>query len=309
MSQFITEHMVKQFSANVWHLAQQKASRLRGLVRTEVLNGEVGFYDNYAPTEVSEKVGRHSDTEFTEIIHGRRKVTMADYAWADLIDKEDKLRLIHDPQSHYAMACMMAFGRKIDDIIIAGALGTSYSGKEGNTAVALPNSQKIGAFNGSASSGLNVRTLRAIKKKFSQNEIDGEPLYIFCQAEQIDNLLGETEITSQDFNVVKALVNGEVDSFMGFKFIRLERLPVTTASTQFTATSGLVGAGAQSIDAGARRIIACAGSGILSAIGQDVQGRVDPRPDKHYSTQVYASMAMGATRLEEAKVVEVICKE
>jgi hypothetical protein len=308
MSQFVTEHMVKQFSSNVWHLSQQKGSRLRGIVRTESLNGEAGFYDHYGPVEAQEKIGRHSDTTYQETPHGRRRVTMSDYFWADLVDKEDKLRLIHDPESQYAKAAMMAMGRKMDDIIISAALGTSYAGKEGGTAVSIPNAQKIGAFDGAASSGLNVRTLRAIKKKFAQNEVDGQPLYIICQAEQIDNLLGETEITSQDYNTVKALVNGEVDSFMGFKFIRLERLPVTTAVTAFDASNGSLGGG-DSIAAGARRLIACAGEGLLLALGSDVKGRIDELPQKHYSKQVYASMSMGATRLEESKVVEVLCKE
>ena len=54
MSQFVTEHMVKQFSSNVWHLSQQKGSRLRGLVRTESLVGEAGFFDHYGPVEAQE---------------------------------------------------------------------------------------------------------------------------------------------------------------------------------------------------------------------------------------------------------------
>jgi hypothetical protein len=310
MSQFVTEHMVKQFSSNVWHLSQQKGSRLRSIVRSESLNGESGFYDHYGPVEAQEKIGRHSDTTYQETPHGRRRVTMSDYFWADLVDKEDKLRLLHDPESQYSKAAMMSMGRKMDDIIIAAALGTSYAGKEGGTPVSIPNSQKIGAFDGTDSSGLNIRTLRALKKKFNQNEVDMEPLYIICEAEQIDNLLGETEITNADFNVVKALVNGEVDSFMGFKFIRLERLPQTTANIAFNAASGLVDGGApDSIAAGARRLICCAGSGLLLALGSDVKGRVDELPAKHYSKQVYASMSMGATRLEESKIVEVICKE
>jgi hypothetical protein len=309
MSQFVTEHMVKQFSSNVWHLSQQKGSRLRGIVRTETLNGEAGFYDHYGPVEAQEKIGRHSDTTYQDTPHGRRRVTMNDYFWADLVDKEDKLRLIHDPESQYAKAAMMAMGRKMDDIIISAALGTSYAGKEGGTAVSIPDSQKIGAFDGTASSGLNVRTLRAIKKKFNQNEVDMEPLYIICEAEQIDNLLGETETTSADYNTVRALVNGDIDSFMGFKFVRLERLPVTTAAQTFTASNGKVGVGGDTIAAGARRLIACAGSGLLLALGSDVKGRLDELPAKHYAKQVYASMSMGATRLEEVKVVEVLCKE
>jgi len=310
MSQFVTEHMVKQFSSNVWHLSQQKGSRLRGIVRTETLNGESGFYDHYGPVEAQEKIGRHSDTTYQETPHGRRRVTMNDYFWADLVDKEDKLRLIHDPESQYAKAAMMAMGRKMDDIIIEAALGTSYAGKEGGTPKVLEDANKIGAFDGSASSKLNVRTLRAIKKKFNQNEVDMEQLYIICQAEQIDNLLGETETTSADYNTVRALVNGDIDSFMGFKFIRLERLPVTSAAiTNFDASNGSLGSGSDTIAINARRVIACAGSGLMLALGSDVKGRIDELPAKHYAKQVYASMSMGATRLEEVKVVEVLCKE
>lgn len=312
MSQFVTEHMVKQFSSNVWHLSQQKGSRLRGLVRTESLNGEEGFFDYYGPVKAQQKIGRHSDTTYQETEHGRRRVTMSDYFWADLVDKEDKLRLIHDPESQYAKAAMMAMGRTMDEIIVNAALGISYSGKEGATPVSIPNAQKVGAFDGTSSSGLNVRTLRAIKKKFHKNEVDMEPLYLVCTAEQMDDLLGETEITSQDYNTVRALVNGEVDTFMGFKFIRIEA-PImketSAAITNFDASNGSIGTGSDTIVSGARRCFAFAGSGLLLALGADVKGRIDELPAKHYSKQVYASMSMGATRLEESKIVEVLVKE
>lgn len=310
MSSFVTEHMVKQFSSNVYHLSQQKGSRLRPLARIETLNGESGFFDSYGPVEAQEKVGRHSDTTYQETPHYRRRVTMSDYFWADLVDKEDKLRLLHDPESQYAKAAMMAMGRKMDDILISSALGTSYAGKEGGTSVALPDTQKIGSFSGGASSGLNVRTLRAVKKQFAQNEVDSDELYFVLQAEQIDNLLGETEVTSSDYAAIKALVNGEVNTFMGFNFIRLERLPVTTAIQNFNAANGVVGgAGVDNIAAGARRAFAFTKSGIMLALGADVTGRVDELPAKHYTKQVYASMSMGGTRLEEEKVVEILIKE
>ena len=310
MSSQVTTHMVKQFSSNVWHLSQQKASRLRGLVRTESLNGEEGFYDNYDSVTAQERVGRHSDTTYQETPHGRRRVTMSDYFWADIVDDIDKLRLLHDPESQYAKAAMMAMGRKMDDIVIQAALGTAFGDKTGSTPVNLADSNKIGSFAGGASSGLNVRTLRAIKKLYHQNEVDQEQLYIVCSAEQIDDMLGETELTSADYNVVRALVNGEVDTFMGFKFIRSERLGTTTAIQLFDASNGSVGgAGADPIAAGARRCFAMAGSGLLLALGSDVKGRVDELPQKHYSRQVYASMSMGATRLEENKVVEILVAE
>lgn len=62
--------------------------------------------------------------------HSRRMVTLSDYEWADLVDDQDKIRMLIDPTSEYAMAASWAFGRSKDDVIIAAALGTAYSGEE-----------------------------------------------------------------------------------------------------------------------------------------------------------------------------------
>lgn len=233
---------------------------------------------------------------------------MNDYVYADLIDDVDKLRLLMDPTSHYVKAAVMAHGRTMDDILIAAALGNAYSGEDGGTAVPLPAAQYIGAVASSALSGLNVATLRKVKKKLDQKEVDPSiPRYFVCAAEQIDNLLGETSVTSSDFNVIKALVQGEVDTFMGFKFIRSERLANSGAFTINTST-GAVTLSTGNGDA-SRQCFAFAGDGLLLSVGMDVKARVSERPDKNHSQQVFAQMSMGATRMEEEKVVGVLCAE
>ena len=70
--------------------------------------------------------GKISDLEGNVIDtpHSRRMVTMADYEYADLIDDQDKIRLLVDPTSTYARAAASAMGRAIDDVIIAAAIGT-----------------------------------------------------------------------------------------------------------------------------------------------------------------------------------------
>jgi len=304
----IPEHFVKQFSSNVYHLSQQQGSRLRPLIRTEMIRGEEAYFDNYGLAEAQERVGRHSDTTYSELDHGRRRLTTRDYFWSALVDNVDELKMIHDPKSQYAKAAAMAMGRKMDDIIIAAMLGISYAGKDGATPVSLPNSQKLGAFDGTALSGLNVRTLRAIRKKYSQNEADGEQINLVVSAQEIDDLLGQTEVTNSQYNTIRALVNGEVNSFMGINFIRLERLPYTTAAIPFDPTNGSVGAGAGSIPVGARRCVAFTSSAGVFGIPSDLKGRIDVLPQKHYSTQIYTSMSMGGTRLEEAKVMEIFTR-
>ena len=45
------------------------------------------------------------------------------------------------------------------------------------------------------------------------------------------------------------------------------------------------------------------------AIGKDVSAKISERADKSYSTQVYYAMDIGATRMEEEKVVQIPCNE
>ena len=42
---------------------------------------------------------------------------------------------------------------------------------------------------------------------------------------------------------------------------------------------------------------------------KDVTARISERDDKSYSTQVYYCMSVGATRMEEEKVVQIPCHE
>lgn len=304
MSNEITEHFVQQYSANVFHLAQQKGSRLRRTVRNESQRGKAAFYDRLGSTAAVKKTSRHSDTPLVESAHSRRMVTLEDYEWSDLIDDQDKLRMLNDPQSIYAQAAMYAHGRSMDDEIIAAASGNAYSGESGGTSVALPNSQKIGATTGAAVSGLNVFTLRKVGKIFDDNDVDEmEQRFFIFDSNGKDDLLGETEVTSADYNNVRALVQGEVNTFLGMEFIRSQRLGSQSGTLNYELASGAVGSGSGDAD-GHKKGLAYAKSGLLLAIGDDIKSRIDERSDKSYSTQVYCKMSIGATRLEEEKVVE-----
>jgi hypothetical protein len=313
MSIEITTSFVKQYSSNVFHLSQQKGSRLQDKVRNEMQKAEAAFYDRIGSVDAKEKTTRHSDVEYDDTPHSRRKVTMKDYYYSDLCDKEDKLRTLINPDSEYVKAAVWALGRKKDDIIISAALGNAYGGKEGATVIALPDSQKVAAFDGTTSTGvnLNIKTLRAVKQKFDGNDVDESiSRHLAHSSFQLQSLLGENEITSADYNTIKALVAGEVDSFMGFKFVRLERLPRSASNITYEVASGVVGSGAGTITASkSRRCFAWAQDGLLMSKGKDVQARISELPQKHYAHQIYAAMSLGATRMEEVKVVEVICSE
>lgn len=287
MSIDIQQHHVQQYKDNVIMLSQQRASRLRAAVRDDGdIVGDRAFFDRIGVTAAQKVTTRHGDTPLMNTPHSRRMAVMSDYDWGDLVDNTDKLKTLYDPTNFYARAASMALGRSTDDVIIDALGGTAYEGKDGTTAVALPSAQKI--VHGSA--GLTVTKLRGAKKLLDKAEVDEMiPRYIACTAEQIEDLLADTTVTSADYNNVKALVEGKIDTFMGFKFIRLERLKTDATPS--------------------RLVYAFAQTAIGLGVPQNITVDIGPRRDKRNAMQVYASMSLGAVRIEDTQVVEIACNE
>lgn len=294
MSNQITTAFVQQYSSNVQMLSQQMGSYLRGAVDVESVVGKNAFFDQVGKTTAQLRTSRHADTPQLDTPHSRRRVSLADYEWADLIDNADKVRLLIDPTSSYAKAAAAAMGRAMDDVVIAALGGTAFSGETGSTSVPLPSSQKpyTASQGNDAAGGLSITKLLEAKKILDLADVDPSiQRYFVCGPTQISNLLGTTQITSSDFNTVKALAQGQVDSFLGFKFIVSNRLVFDATNTDD------------------RLCYAFTQDAIKLAIGQDVIARIDERADKSYSTQVYYAMSIGATRMEEEKVVQIACDE
>lgn len=285
MSAQVTTAFVQQYSANVQMLSQQMGSRLRDTVRVESMTGKNAFFDQVGVATAVKRTTRHGDTPQMDTPHARRRVSLVDYEYADLIDDQDKVRMLIDPTSSYAMAAAAAMGRAIDDEIIAAATGTAFTGETGSTSTSLPAGQQIAA----GGTDMTVAKLREAKKILDLADVDPSiTRYIAVGPNQIESLLGDTNVTSSDFNTVKALVQGEVNQFMGFTFIMSNRL---------------------SLSGSTRTCFAWAEDGMALAIGRDVNARIDERADKGYSTQVYYAMSIGSTRMEEEKVVQIDCAE
>lgn len=285
MSTQVNTAFVQQFSANVQLLSQQMGSLLRGSVSEESVTGEKAFFDQVGQAAAVKRTSRHGDTPLVDTPHSRRMVTMDTYEWADLIDDADKVRMLIDPTSTYARAAAAAMGRAMDDAIIASATGTAKTGKSGATSTSFLAANQIA----DGGTDLTLAKLIEAKKKLDLQSVDPSiARYIAVGPDQIESLLNSTTVTSADFNTVKALVQGEIDTFLGFKFISTTRL-------------GKVG--------DIRTCFAWAEDGIKLAVGKDVMARIEERSDKSFSTQVYYCATFGATRMEEEKVVQIDCDE
>lgn len=307
MSSEITVARVQQYGSDVYFLAQQQGSRLNGRVRKESVRGKTAFFDRVGSVTAVLRVSRHADTPQIDTPHTRRMVALADYEFADLIDDMDKIRMLWDPAGPYVKTHMWAHGRAMDDVILDAASGTAATGETGSGTQTLGNGQKIASISGGAGAKLNVTALRAAARILDGGNVDPRiPRHFAYNALQKEALLTQTEVTSADYNVVRALVAGQVDTFMGFSFVHTQQINNQGSALSFSLTTGAVGSGAGDSN-GYNKCLAWAEDGILLGIGQDIKAQVGPRADKSYSTQVYTSMSLGAVRMEEEKIVEVHC--
>jgi hypothetical protein len=286
MSYEIPVNFINQFRSNLEIGLQQKGSKLEQCVRTEVQKAEFDFYDKIGATSARKVTERHGDTPLISTPHDRRRVGLVDYDWADLIDKKDKIRLLIDPTSSYSTNARYAMGRARDEEIINAFTGVAYTGKNGEVAVPFDTNNTIPA----ATSGLTISKLIDVKTALLGKNVDPEEeFYIGVTHKQLNDLLNDQKIQSADYNTVKALVAGAVDSFMGFKFIHTELFKTSSSNN--------------------RRIPAWVKSGMLLAVGEDTTVDIGIRNDKRNATQVYVSQSVGATRMDEDKVFIVECQE
>ena len=274
-----TKWYAQAYQDAVMQLAQQKGSALRNAVWTKEANSEKVNFERLAGTAAVAKTTRAVATPNVEMVHDRRVVTLVDYHWATQHDWFDDVRMLVDPKGPYTAAGGWAMGRAIDDLIIAAARGNAVDGAAAN--VALPAGQKIVE---GGTVGMTLAKILTAKRLMDAAEVESEDRYFVLSARQLEDLLGVTQITSSDYASVKALVQGEINTFLGFTFIRSERLPITSSK---------------------RFCIAFQKKGLGLAIGKDMMTKVDERPDLSYAWQVYMGWSMQATRVEEVRVVEV----
>ena len=288
MSSQVNAAFVQKFRDNFIHLSQQKGSKLRESVRvhTDVV-GKYDHFDRIGQTSAQLITSRHADTPTVDTPHSRRRVTLADYNWADLVDRADEIKMLSSPASEYMKAGVWAMGRTMDDIIITAFNGsaTSVSSDDSTSSVSFDSNNQIA--HGSAD--LSLAKVIQSAKILADNDVDpDEERYAVVGPAQIEAMLNSSTVTSSDYNSIRLLMKGEIDTFMGFKWITSTRLP----------KSGNY-----------RKAFFYAKSAMGLSVGLDVVTSIDKRPDKNNSMQPYAQMSLGSTRIEEAKIVEVSCDE
>ncbi len=299
----ITQNYQIKYSEKWGSYLQQEASRLEKYVTVESgLSGKMVAFDQYGLLSFTEKTDRLQTTVLDEAPTSRRVIYPKIYTKAIGFDEFDAKQLanIDVPVSKTIEGLRAAAGRCMDKVMLDAFLGTCYVGENGTVAVPFDNNQIIDVDyteSGSASnSSLTLAKLRKalamLQKAEAWNEerrAYGDELVLACSSSQIAALLREPEVGSFDYNTVRALVEGKIDSFLGFRIIRTEQLPVA--------------------ENGQRPCLAWVKSKAQFGLWEDFKVKLTVRDDLDEALQVRAKFACGATRLQEEGFVKILCAE
>jgi len=293
----LPEHYQTDFGDNWEHLVQQKESRLEGKCQRVTVKGKERTFSQLGKSRMRLITTRNGKTVPSDSEMAKRWLRPKGYDEVTFIDEFDKVALgeLPTPESEHVVAHAMAAKRTMDQVLIDALEGTSYIGEDGTDAVDLGNGQKVAVNyvqSGSAvNSGLTLAKMARMKFILDKNEVEQEGRYFIHTAKQLNDLLVNViEIKSSDYNNVKALVDGNVNKFMGFEFVMTELLTLVVATD-------------------VRTCIAYQRDGVALGIGVEKSAKISIRDDLNETIQIRTKMMIGATRKEEERVVLVYCDE
>lgn len=290
----VDKALVQQFSSNFQILSQQKESRLESTVTVKTgIIGSSYRVDSVGKNEAEDVIVRGTPLGSKELPHQGRYIDLTDSEWWAHVYQHDAQKMLADPKSAYLLAGVASQNRKKDARIIAALGGSARQVKSDGTSenIALPSAQKIAEGTTGLTRAKIVQGLEilGLAEAFDDGEDLSSLITLVVTQKQISDILNDDKMTSADYNAVRLLMDAKIDVFMGCKWKKTNLL-------QKTGT--------------ARFCYMYVKDGMHLGIGQDINSTITIRGDLHGQPwQPYNWMSTGAVRNEEAKVVEIACKE
>lgn len=290
---------VEKYTDNLRLLAQQEPSRFRMAVDVQSASGEgIAMLETLASSEAEEITTRYQVKPDIEQTHDRRWANPRKFGWGSKIESLDKLKMNIELNGAYTRTGNGAINRAIDDEIINKFFASAKTGRTGSDSEAFPTGTNVVAVTegAGAATGMNVDKLLAAREIILANEVNiDDPMnqmYCAISAAQERDLLEQTKIVNKDYQDQAVLAGGgtSLRSWFGINFILSERLDIDGSSYRrnpFWCKSGM-------------------GLGVWKDVYSDISPRYDLMDNPLHIT---CGVVVGATRLEEEKVVEIKCSE
>jgi hypothetical protein len=220
-----------------------------------------------------------TDVTPLNVSYSQVTVTLSDYIAAEYSDIFNQAKINFDERQELVQVVSKSIARRQDQMIIDALTNSSTS-------------LTVASSVGGANTNLNLDKLLSAKKQLDAYNVPPTDRFVVIHANNLASLLDETEVKSSDFNTVKALVAGQLDTYLGFKFI----------------TIGDRSEGGLPLSSGDRKVYAFHKQAVGMAEGMGLTTRIDYIAEK--TSYLVASMfSAGAVAIDAEGIVEITCDE
>jgi len=204
MSIALSNAFVTLFDAEVKQAYQGKAMLVGAVRQRRGVEGSTVRFPKVGRGVATPRIGQ---TDVTPLNVGFSNVTLTleDWIAAEYSDIFSQQKVNFDERSELVQVLGNAIGRRQDQLVLNALAGSGTSLSVGNDV-------------GGNDTNMNVAKLRQAKGLMDKNNVPPTDRHIVIHSNGLQSLLAETAVTSSDFNTVKALVNGELNTFLGFQF-------------------------------------------------------------------------------------------
>jgi hypothetical protein len=270
-----------KFGTDIFQQAKQGASKLLGCVHNKgIINGKAYTQPRIGTWTMTAKAARGSKNAQNDAALSNRFISMATYEDSRVWTKEDEWKTLAEIGSPAMVAAADSLGNRIDSTIISALGGTAYAGEAGGTSVTLPTTQIVAV----GSTNLSVAKIAAAAKKLDENKVSANDRFAVISPSAIHSLLSDSKVGSTDYNTVKALLEGTLDKWYGFRFIMSTNLSLSTNT---------------------RRCFFYQKNAVSIGFACPPTVRFDELIDQSYDKQIFYTVSLGSGRLEEESVVAV----
>ena len=280
MSVSLSNAFVTLFDAEVKQAYQGKAMLVPAVRQRRGVEGSTVKFPKVGKGVATLRVPQ-TDVTPLNVAFSTVTLTLADYNAAEYSDIFNQAKVNFDERQELVQVVAGAMGRRQDQMIL-DALSTS------STSLTVANSI------GGSATNMNIAKLRESKRLMDKNNVPPDGRHIVIHANGLANLLSETSVTSSDFNSVKALVQGEINTFMGFTF-----------NVIGDRTEGGLTGGGSGVD---RVVYAYHKMSVGMAEAMAVRSEINYIPEK--TSWLVASMfSAGAIAIDAGGIVAITCRE
>ena len=287
----LTNAFIKTYSDNIRLLTQQMVNQFRDKVQIHNIVGQKYYVDYVGTSNPVKRAGSTAPTAHSSMAHTRRRIMSDTYDDAKLVDRNDIFRMGTDPTNPYMQAMKAGYERLMDTILMSAALGTAISvagaadgsNDETESNIALPAAQILTE---SGTVGMTAQKIKNALKIFNLNDVpQDEGKYLALSPYGIDDLLNEPDMSLADREALNIIRTGQIKQAFGFTCLMTNRLPVAVANI--------------------RQSVAWTRAALCLGLTEDVKSKVTEESQFNFAIQLWMSMDLGATRMEEKLVVAV----